>query len=136
MEESVREQVRERALNRCEYCRLRQESGASIRFHIEHVRPRQHGGSNDLDNLALACPNCNWNKGPNMSAVDPVTDLVLPLFSPRRDVWRDHFARSGLEIVGLTPTGRATVQLLKFNEPERIDVRRNFDIQGDLEFGD
>lgn len=124
MDQSVRERVRERAGNRCEYCRLDQEDGASIRFHVEHVRPRQHGGGDNLDNLALACPNCNWNKGPNMSAVDPETDMLLPLFNPRQDTWQDHFEQEAFEIVGLTPVGRATVQLLRLNEPERIELRR------------
>jgi 5-methylcytosine-specific restriction endonuclease McrA len=37
---------------------------SELRFHIEHVIPRQHGGSDDADNLALACPDCNLRKGP------------------------------------------------------------------------
>lgn len=124
MDESVRQRVRERAGNRCEYCQLPQEAGTSIRFHVEHVRPRQHGGDDNLENLALACPNCNWNKGPNMSAVDPETNMLIPLFNPRKDTWQNHFELEGFEIVGVTPVGRATVQLLRLNEPERIEVRR------------
>lgn len=71
MDASVRQFVRERAANRCEYCRLSQFEGGTIQFHIEHIRPRQHGGDDSVENLALACSTCNWHKGPNLSAIDP-----------------------------------------------------------------
>ena len=132
MDESVRHLVRERAGDRCEYCRLPQRIGSAIRFHVEHVRPRQHGGTDQLENLALACPTCNWRKGPNLSAVDPETDGLSPLFNPRTDLWKDHFALVGVEIVGLTTTGRATVRLLRLNDPEHLEVRRELDAQGEL----
>src|SRR3990172_3126635 len=113
MDESVRQLVRERAGNRCEYCRLSQPFGSTVRFHIEHIRPRQHGGSDQPENLALACPTCNLNKCPNMSAVDPETDGLSPLFNPRSNLWSEHFMLVGLEILGLTIIGRATVRLLR-----------------------
>jgi 5-methylcytosine-specific restriction endonuclease McrA len=62
MDAQVRESVRTRAAYQCEYCRLPQEF-SGLRFHIEHVIPRQHGGSDDADNLALACPDCNLRLG-------------------------------------------------------------------------
>jgi len=136
MEDSVRQLVRERAGNRCEYCRLRQHEGAAIRFHVEHVRPRQHGGSDDPENLALACPTCNWNKGPNMSAVDPETDRLTPLYNPRSDRWKEHFGIVGVEIVGLTNVGRATTRLLRMNDPEYVEVRREIDSRGELDVED
>src|SRR5262245_36411990 len=43
------------------------------------------------------------------SAVDPDTGRRVPLFHPRRQRWSDHFRWEGFTIVGLTPTGRATV---------------------------
>ena len=125
MDESVRQFVRERAGQRCEYCRLPQHVGASIRFHIDHIRPRQHGGGDGPENLAIACPNCNWSKSCNLSAVDPVTDAVVPLFNPRADSWRDHFAiEPDGRIAGLTPTGRATARLLDMNGSPQLDLRR------------
>ncbi len=130
MEEAVRQYVQQRAGNCCEYCRLPQETGALFRFHVEHIRPRQHGGSDDPENLALACPNCNWTKGPNLSAVDPVDKTVVALFNPRTDAWSDHFELSALQIVGLTPIGRATVRLLRFNSPDRLEVREHLAQRG------
>lgn len=124
MDQALRNFVRERAGNQCEYCRLPQSAGASVRFHIEHIRPRQHGGSDDAANLALACPNCNWHKGPNLSGIDPESGEIVPLFNPRQEKWANHFELVGFEILGVTPSGRASVQLLQLNLPERVDVRR------------
>lgn len=31
--------------------------------HVDHVIPRSQGGSNDPDNLAIACAACNREKG-------------------------------------------------------------------------
>jgi hypothetical protein len=45
------------------------------------------------------------------------------LFHPRTDKWTDHFKFQDAEIVGLTPTGRATLRLLKFNDRYRIKLR-------------
>lgn len=58
--------VRQRARNRCEYCGLPQEF-SGLRFHIEHIVARQHGGLDESNNLALACPECNLRKGTNLT---------------------------------------------------------------------
>ena len=136
MDASVRQFVRERAVHRCEYCRLSQFDGVTIQFHIEHIRPRQHGGDDSIENLALACSSCNWNKGPNLSAIDPQTDLTTRLYHPRVDQWGDHFTLDDLEIVGLTDVGRATVRLLRMNAPEPIEVREELRARGELNLED
>src|SRR5687768_12331514 len=120
MDAATRRIVRARAGDRCEYCRLLQSAAAAFRFHVEHVRPRQHGGSDDADNLALACNRCNLHKGPNLTGVDPQGGAVTLLFDPRRDVWDDHFTLAGGRVVGRTPTGRATVELFRMNVPARV----------------
>jgi hypothetical protein len=122
MDAATRELVRRRALGRCEYCAIPQEHVAS-RFQIEHVVARQHGGSNDVSNLALACDRCNAYKGPNLSAIDPQTGNITALFHPRHDSWHSHFAVSGSVIVGLSDVGRATVRLLRMNAPHRFELR-------------
>jgi hypothetical protein len=133
MDDSVRQPVRTRAHHRCEYRHLPQHVGTSILFHIEHVRAKQHGGTDQLDNLALACPNCNWNKGPNLSAIDPDTINIVPLFNPRTHSWREHVAFEEARIVGRSAVGRATVRLLRLNEPERLEVRAELLARGELE---
>ena len=123
MDDSLRDFVRQRALQRCEYCLLPQSAARLFCFHIEHIRAKQHGGQDAEPNLALACPDCNAHKGPNLTSVDSLTDTVVPLFHPRTDNWDDHFERLGSVILGVTPTGRATVELLNMNEAERVDMR-------------
>lgn len=80
MNDAVRDLVRERAGDACEYCRLAQTDQPWARFHIEHIRPRQHQGTDDLVNLCLACGHCNRFKGPNVASIDPVTGELTPLF--------------------------------------------------------
>lgn len=114
--------VRERAGARCEYCRLPQEV-ILIRFQIDHIIARQHGGKSVLENLALACLRCNLNKGTNLASVDPDTNRLTPLFHPRRDEWSLNFSWQGARIHGLTPVGRATSTLLCFNDELRLRLR-------------
>jgi hypothetical protein len=123
MDQVTRERVRRRAGGRCEYCHLPMSALTPAEFHIEHVTARQHQGSDDLDNLALACERCNLNKGPNLSAVDPETGQVVLLFHPRRDAWSAHFLMRGYQVAGRTPAGRATVRLLQMNTPARLRLR-------------
>ena len=90
MDAATREAVRRRASGRREYCLLSQED-STLTHHIEHVVARQHGGTDEPGNLALACHHCNLRKGPNLTGVDPRTQAMVPLFHPRRDTWADHF---------------------------------------------
>lgn len=122
MDAALRQFVRTRAAYQCEYCRLPQEF-SELRFHVEHVIPRQHGGRDDADNLALACPGCNLRKGPNLTGIDAQTGEVVCLFHPRRDAWVDHFSYDGSYVVGTTAIGRTTISLLEMNDPERRRIR-------------
>ena len=131
MDNALRSLVRRSAGNVCEYCRLPQAASPSVRFHIEHVVARQHRGATNAENLALACGNCNFHKGPNIAALDPETDELVPLFNPRRHVWEDHFAWEGIAFVGRTAVGRATVQILAMNEWECLKFRENLQSLGE-----
>lgn len=122
MEATARNMVRQRAGNRCEYCLLRQED-SHLAHHIEHIVAKQHGGSDDMDNLALACHRCNLCKGPNLTGLDRESGQIVPLFHPRRDRWAEHFAWRGPRIEGLTAMGRATVLVLGMNDARRLDLR-------------
>ena len=122
MDAAARHLVRQRAGNCCEYCRLPQEA-VDATFHIEHVIALQHGGTDDPSNLALACDRCNLYKGPNLTSIDPETSAIVPLFHPRKDNWNAHFAFHGPRIIGLSPRGRATIQLLNINTTRRVQLR-------------
>jgi hypothetical protein len=69
------------------------------------------------ENLAAACFPCNRAKWNAVSGYDALTDRDVPLFHPRLDGWDEHFSWTSdyQEIIGLTPTGRATVARLRFN---------------------
>jgi hypothetical protein len=72
-------------------------------------------------------PICNRAKGEQTEAADPETGQVVPLFSPQTQAWFEHFcgAPDGLRILGLSPTGRATVTALHLSdEPDVLEVRR------------
>lgn len=123
MNEKTKSAVRERAGNRCEYCQLHQDDSPLAPLHIEHVIPRKHGGSDSLDNLALACIDCNLHKGTNLTGIDPETNLVTELYHPRRHRWNGHFEWRGVHIVGKTPTGRTTVRVLDMNSEDQLTLR-------------
>ena len=123
MDAAKRAQVRERADDCCEYCGLHAEDSPLAPLHIEHIRPRKHGGTNALENLALACVDCNLHKGPNLTGIDPETDEITVLYNPRIQVWGEHFRWEGVQIVGLTETGRTTIVVLSMNSDEQLGLR-------------
>jgi hypothetical protein len=124
MDAETRRQVRLRAGNRCEYCRLCESDSPLGLLQIEHICPRKHGGTDDEWNLALACIQCNLHKGSNLTGIDPQTGQIAELFNPRRQDWATHFATRGAAIVGLTPVGRATVRVLEMNARHQLRARR------------
>lgn len=135
MDGTIRNLVRQRAGDVCEYCRLLQAAQPWARFHIEHVRPRQHQGTDDLDNLCLACGHCNRYKGPNLASIDPVTNELTPLFNPRIDRWAEHFLLSEHRILGVSSVGRVTVAVLNINAADRVQLRRELSSEGLPEIG-
>src|SRR5215207_2156717 len=115
--EALRNAVRERAKSRCEYC-LTSEALSGIRCQTDHIIPRSRDGATTLDNLCLACVACNGHKHARTYALDPTSGTEVTLFDPRRQRWSEHFVWStdGIEIIGQTATGRATVAALRLND--------------------
>jgi len=120
---STKARVRERAGDACEYCHLHQDNSPLAVLHIEHITPKIHGGTDDLDNLALACIDCNLHKGPNLTGIDPETGVVTELFHPRHHKWEDHFVWAGLYLIGNTPIGRTTIRVLNMNSEDQLALR-------------
>jgi hypothetical protein len=127
---ATRNVVRQRAEHRCEYCLVSQEH-SELTHNIEHIIAKQHGGSDEIDNLALACHRCNLHKGPNVTGIDPATGEIVALFHPRRDEWHTHFRFDGPHIEGLTPIGRATVRVLTLNDARRLELRAELIARGE-----
>ena len=118
-----------RARGRCEYCGLSQD-GQEATFHIDHILPRVSGGRTYSANLALACVSCSLRKEARRSGVEPTSGRKVALFHPRRPSWRDHFRWDGFRLVGLTPTGRATVAALQLNRPLILAIREDESLRG------
>jgi len=124
---AIRQRVAAAALHRCGYCLTSQEfSGAQ--FAVEHILPLVHEGSNEEENLWLACGWCNSYKSSQTDGVDPLTGQEVQLFNPRQQVWAEHFKWSddGVEIIGTTACGRATVAALQLNNEFIVPARRRW----------
>lgn len=122
--ELVRRQVAIRAASRCEYCHLH-ELYAFFAHEIDHIYAEKHGGDTSLDNLCLACADCNRHKGSDICSLDPQSGNVIALFHPRRDRWSEHFRlyRDG-HIIPVSPQGRVCERILQFNRPDLVSDRR------------
>ena len=129
-----RKQVRERAGDRCEYCHLPQ-SCTTLPHEVDHIRARKHRGSDTLNNCCWACAFCNAFKGSNVAGYDPETDALVPLYNPQADRWSDHFAWRGPTLVGKTPIGRATIEVLRINLRDRVEHRRLLAAAGRIRIG-
>lgn len=116
---STRKSVRQRANYLCEYCHSSEEA-STTRFTLDHRQPKSLAGSDDIDNLVLACHRCNMRRYNFTTGTDPETTCDVPLFNPRSQLWSEHFSWSadGLSIVGLTAIGRATCHRLDMNDEE------------------
>jgi hypothetical protein len=121
MDDTLRDAVWARAKACCEYCRVPQAFDVKP-FQIDHIIARQHGGSDDPANLALACFACNKSKGPNVAGISE--EQTVPLFNPRRNTWSDHFQWNDAQLVGLTAIGKVTIGVLAINTPQRVRHRR------------
>jgi len=125
MDARTRTLVQKRAGHRCEYCHI-PEMAYSLSFHVEHIVASVHQRNDDPSNLAWACPPCNVHKGTNLATIDPDTGLQTNVFDPRQNDWTDHFALLEYSLVGLSPVGRGSIQLLKMNLPRRIELREAY----------
>lgn len=117
--------VRSRFADCCAYCKTAEALTATT-FEIEHIVPKTAGGDTIIENLCLACPFCNRHKATRQTVIDPVTQKEVLLFHPYQQVWTEHFAwnDSATEIIGLTPSGRATIATLQMNRSPLVRVRR------------
>ena len=96
--EKLRAALWERQSGICFYCRTPQATIAAIfgnswmehnqwALQVEHVIAKSKGGSNDAENLVLACPFCNRAKN----------DLTVEAFLKWLDCVRDHTQNSHMD---------------------------------------
>ena len=129
--ESERLFMLQRAKGCCEYCLTRYDFSCET-FEIEHIIPLINNGTNELSNLAFSCGGCNNRKGQKVSAIDPLSGTISPLYNPRIDKWHDHFVwqEDYARIEGISIKGSATVEQLKLNRIGLINLRRALFIVG------
>lgn len=123
----LRQQLVEADDHRCVYCQTTQ-SNSGHPMVTDHIIPQSKGGLTEFENSCFACRRCNEFKGATTKAEDPLSGKVVPLFHPRRQQWRDHFAwdAAGVRIEGLTAIGRVTVMALKMNNEVILHARQNW----------
>jgi HNH endonuclease len=133
---TLRQAVIAAAQGQCAY-RLSPEPMMGVMFEVDHIIPRSAGGRTRFDNLCLSCPTCNRHKARRLTARDPLSRRSVKLFHPNQDLWSHHFSwhADGTQIIGLTPTGRATVAALHFNRPAMTQLRRYWRATG-IRFSD
>jgi hypothetical protein len=96
------------------------DEDAYFRFQVEHIISRKHGGSSELENLALACVFCNRYKGSDIASLKPGTNELVRFYNPRTDRWREHFQLKGVVIDSLTEIGEATARILQMNHDDQL----------------
>jgi len=124
LSKEIRNLVFERAKFTCEYC-FSLEQYSSSPFNVEHIIPLSKSGTNDIENLALACHGCNLYKYNKMFGFDEESGLLYPLYNPRQVEWKSHFKwnEDFTMILGITPIGRATVETLRLNRFRLLNQR-------------
>ena len=120
---ALRRLVTQRAGDKCEYCQFPQIA-SFFAFEMEHIIAEEHDGITEAENLALSCPCCNRFKGTDLGSIDSETKQLTPFYNPRTQEWSNHFRLEGGTIVPLTPEGRVTVKILRFNLLESILERQ------------
>ena len=102
---------------RCEYCK---KLLTDVNFEFDHIWPASRGGLTVVSNLAISCKRCNENKRNHVEWIDPVTGSTYPIFNPRMMHWKDHFRQARNEVIGVSPIGRASANILFHSSPQYL----------------
>ena len=89
--ERVRDREAEYLVGKCIHCQSRVSVPLDPRepahATLEHIVPRAHGGTDELENLAVACRRCNQGKGKRLDhrpSNDPKLRQVIDMLQARR----------------------------------------------------
>ena len=121
---NLREQVRKRANERCEYCHI-PEGFTHFSHQVDHIIPPRHGGVDEIQNLAWACFYCNNNKGTDIATYDLNSRQPVFLYNPYFDEWSEHFTiNENGYIIANSSKASGTIRLLKMNNYKRVEIRK------------
>ncbi|MFO7679810.1 MAG: HNH endonuclease [Chloroflexota bacterium] len=128
---ALRQEVIDTSRPWCCYC-LTQTNITGVLLTVDHIIPEALGGMTVRSNLCLACWECNLFKGQHTAGSDPVTHRQFPLFNPDTQQWSDHFAwdETAARLVGKTPIGRVTIQVLRLNRDHLVHARGRWVVAG------
>ena len=121
----IQDKIRIQAQNCCGYCLLPQKLNPTL-LEIEHIIPTAKGGTDNEENLWLACRECNSHKSIKTRELDEKSKRRVKIFNPRTQNWKRHFkfSRNKTKITGKIACGRATVKALKLNNETLVSVRK------------
>jgi hypothetical protein len=99
------------------------QDGQEATFHIDHITPIAAGGRTVAENLALARVSCSLRKG--RARLQLIQTQAMKFCYTIRDATSGPRISHGKEcvMIGLTPTGRATVNALDLNRPLILAIR-------------
>lgn len=99
-----------------------------MQFTVDHIIAESLGGQTVIENLCLACWDCNLIKSNRIAALDPDTGTMVTLFHPSQQKWLDHFAwvEQGAILIGTTASGRATIEALRLNRLLLVQARKRW----------
>jgi 5-methylcytosine-specific restriction endonuclease McrA len=79
IDDTTKEFIRRRANYLCEYCHS-PESICTTEFTVDHVIPKSVGGSDKVENLALACRRCNERRYNFVAGYETLLEAVSSSF--------------------------------------------------------
>ena len=131
LSQKIEKEIRKASKNCCAYCLLPQDILIG-KLEVEHILPISQGGTDNLENLCLACRECNSHKSYKVSALDKETKRKVKLFNPNTQNWKRHFTfnEDKTKIIGKTACGRVTVRELKINSEQAVNARKLWVLAG------
>jgi len=83
---------------KCAYCGIdgsnNFETWFTANFAVDHIKPRKRGGTDEPNNLALACHSCNLYKGAvDCNSVDQAREIILQK-KRQAGIWYEKYVRS------------------------------------------
>ena len=118
MRDALRQKVQVRDEYRCLYCGITElDIGSTLT--IDHIQPKQQGGTDNVDNLLYCCHACNEFKGKYYK-----TAPELQLLNPLVDNFAEHYQeQDNGTLLAITERGAKHIEVLHLNRPRLVQNR-------------